>query len=68
MSGLVCKVQTKIPKIPIFENTFSRHANLTIIRRNINIDVRNEPWKFQIDISKIGYFTEQLWNAEKTSL
>ena len=39
----VCKLQTKIPKILIFGNATSRHANLTKFCRNINIDVRNKP-------------------------
>ena len=29
---------------------------LTKFCRIVNIDVRNKPWKFQINISKIGYF------------
>ena len=56
ISDLACRLQTKIPRISIFGNATSRHDNLTKFCRNINIDVRNEPWKFQIDISKIGYF------------
>ena len=43
ITGPVCKLQTKIPKIPIFGNATSRHANLTKFCRNINIDVRNKP-------------------------
>ena len=59
ITWLVCKLQTKIPKNPIFRNATSRHANFTKFCRIVTIDVRNKPWKFQIDISKIGYFTEQ---------
>ena len=59
ISGLVCKLKTIIPKIQIFVNTTSRHSNFTNFDRIVHIAVRNEPWKFQIDISKIGYFTEQ---------
>ena len=66
ITGPVCKLQTKIPKIPIFGNATSRHANLTKFCRNINIDVRNKPWKFQIDISKIGYFTEHSVKCRKS--
>ena len=66
ISDLVCRLQTKIPKIPIFGNATSRHANLTKFCRNINIDVRNKPWKFQIDISKIGYFTEHSVKCRKS--
>ena len=58
-TGPFSKLQTKIPKISIFENAFSRHANLTQFCRIVHIDVRNTPWQFQIDISKIDYFTEQ---------
>ena len=62
---LVCKLQTKIPKDPIFGNATSRHANLTKFCRIVAIDVRNESWKFQIDISKIGYLTEQSVECRK---
>ena len=65
ITGLVCTLQTKIPKIPIFENATFRHANLTTFCRNINMDVRNKPRKFQIDISKIGYFTEDSVRCRK---
>ena len=58
ITGLICKVQTKIPKNPIFRNATSRHANFTKFCKIVTIDLRNKPWKFQIDISKIGYFTE----------
>ena len=59
ITGLVYVLQTKIPKIPIFGNATSRHANCTKFCRIVHIDVRNKSWKFQIDILKIGYFTEQ---------
>ena len=36
-----------------------QHSPHFLIGININIDVRNKPWKFQIDILKMGYFTEQ---------
>ena len=38
-----CKLQTKIPKSPIFRNATSRHANLTKFCRIVTIDVRNKP-------------------------
>ena len=63
---LVCKLQTKIPKNPIFRNATSRHANFMKFCRIVTIDVRNKPWKFQIDISKIGYFTEQSVKCRKS--
>ena len=44
---------------PVFGNETSRHAIFTKFCRIVTIDVRNKPWKFQIDNSKIGYFTEQ---------
>ena len=56
LTGPVCKEQNKIP---IFINATSSHANFMKFCRIVTIDVRNIPWKFQIDISKIGYFTEQ---------
>ena len=59
ITWLVCKLQTKIPKNPIFRNATSRNANFTKFCRIVTIDVRNKPWQFQIDISKIGYLTEQ---------
>ena len=59
ITRLVYKLQTKIPKIPIFRNATSRHANFTKLCRIVNIDIRNWSWKFQIDILKICYFTEQ---------
>ena len=65
ITWLVCKLQTKIPKNPIFRNETSRHTNFTKFCRIVTIDVRNEPWKFQIDISKIGYSTEQSVNSAK---
>ena len=66
ITGPVCKLQTKIPKIPIFRNATSRHANFMKFCRIVTIDVRNKPWKFQIDISKIGYFTEQSVKCRKS--
>ena len=59
ITGLVCELQTKIPKNLIFENATSRHANFTTFCKIFIIDIRNKPWKFQIDMSKIGYLTEQ---------
>ena len=47
------------PEKTDFGNAFSRHANFTKFCTIVTIDVRNKPRKFQIDISKIGYFTEQ---------
>ena len=35
------------------------HANFKKFCRIATIDVRNEPWNFQTDILKIGYFAEQ---------
>ena len=82
ISDLICKLQTKIPKIPIFGNAISRHANFTNFCRIVHIDVRNKSWKFHIEISKINYFTEQsvkwgknlvckiqngLWNAHNVT-
>ena len=64
ISGLICKLRTKIPKIPIFGNATSKHAYFTKFCRIVHI-VRNDPSKFQIDISKIGYFTEQCRTAHK---
>ena len=46
-------------KIPTFENATFKHTNVMKFCRVINIDVRNKPCKFQIDIIKIRYFTEQ---------
>ena len=43
ITGPVCKLQNKIPKISILENATSRHANYTKFCRIINIDVRNKP-------------------------
>ena len=42
-----------------FWNATFGHASFTKFCRIINIDVRNYTWKFQIDSSKIGFFTEQ---------
>ena len=54
----VCKLQTKVPKNPIFWNANSRHAKFTKFCRIVHIGIRNKSWKFQIEISKIGYFIE----------
>ena len=43
----------------ISRNAASRHANFTKFCQIVNIDVKNQPWKFQIYVSKIGYFAEQ---------
>ena len=43
ITGLVCKVQTKILKNPIIGNATSRHAKCTKFCRIVTIDVRNEP-------------------------
>ena len=43
----------------MFRNATFRHSNFTKFCRSINIDVQNWSRKFQIDISKIGYFIEQ---------
>ena len=59
VGGPVCKLQIKILKISIFGNAIFRRANLTKFCRIVTIDVKNKTWKFPIDISKIGYFTEQ---------
>ena len=56
---LVCKLQTKIPKNPIFRNITSWHANFEKFCRIVNIDIKNWSRKFESDISEIGYFTEQ---------
>ena len=40
-TGRVCKLRTKIPKIPIFGNAASRHANFATFYRIVIIDVRN---------------------------
>ena len=60
ITGPVCKLQTKIPKNPIFENATSRHAKFTKFYKIVTIDVKNEPWKFKSDISKIGYLQSNL--------
>ena len=39
--GLVCTLQTEIPKIPFFGNATSKHANFTKFSRIVTIDVRN---------------------------
>ena len=62
-TGPVFQLQTKFPKNPIV-----RHANFTKFCRIITIEVRNEFWKFQINISKIGYFQNNVKNAEKAGL
>ena len=41
ITGPVCKLQNKIPKILIFRNATSRHANFTKLCRIVNIDIRN---------------------------
>ena len=66
LTGPVCKLQTKILKNTIFGNATFGHANFTKFCRIVTIDVRNKPWKFQIDISKIGYFTEQSVKCRKS--
>ena len=43
ITGPVCKLKTKIPKIPIIGNVTSRHANFTKFCRIVTIDVRNKP-------------------------
>ena len=43
ITGPVCKLQTKIPKIPIFRNATSRRANFMKFCRIVTIDVRNKP-------------------------
>ena len=65
ISCLLCKLKNKIPKITIFENTTSRHANITKFDSFVHIDVRNKSWKFQIHISKIGYFTDESVKCRK---
>ena len=42
LSVLVFRLQTKIPKIPILGNVFSRHANVTKFCRIVHIEVKNE--------------------------
>ena len=42
ISGLVCKLQTKVPKFPIFGNANSRHVNFTKFCRIVTIDIKNE--------------------------
>ena len=59
ISWLVFKSQTKILKNLIFRNTTSSHANFTTFCRILNIDLRNNPWKIQIDILQIAYSIEQ---------
>ena len=43
ITGPVCKLQIKIPKIPIFRNATSRHANFTKFCMIVTIDVRIKP-------------------------
>ena len=64
-NGPVCKWQIKISKNLIFGNATSRRANFAKFCKIVNIDVRNTFWKFQIDISRIGYFTEKSVKCRK---
>ena len=68
ITGPVCKLQTKIPKMPIFRNATSRHPNFTKYCRIVTIDVKSKPWKFQIDILKIDYSTKQSVKLRKMLL
>ena len=48
-SGPVCKLQTKIPKIQIFGNATSRHANDILQdcqyqRQKLNLKIKNVNW------------------------
>ena len=42
ISDQVFELQTKISKVPILGNAFSRHANVTNFYRIVHIDVKNE--------------------------
>ena len=44
---------------PMFGNATPMHANIQNFFRIVTINVRNELWKSQIDIAKVGYFTGQ---------
>ena len=65
ISGLVCKLQTKIQIILVFWNATSRHANSSKLCNIVHPDVRNKSLIFQIDIPKIGYLTEQSIHASR---
>ena len=55
----VCNLQTKYWENPIFGNAASSDQNFTKFCKDIDFDVRKQPWKFQIDISKIDYFADR---------
>ena len=42
ITGSVCKLHTKIPKIPIFGSAASRHANLTIFCMIVTSEINPE--------------------------
>ena len=54
-----CNVQTKNWENPIFRNAISRDQNLTKFYNDIHFAIRKQPWKFQIYISNIRYFTDR---------
>ena len=59
-TGQVCKLQTKVPKNQSIKNAISWHTNFTNLCRIATNDIKNEPWKFQINISKIGHFNKTI--------
>ena len=67
INHLVCKLKVRNWKASIFENTTSRHNDFTKFCRIIDNCIRNQSLKFQVDILKIGYFTERFikcWAAK----
>ena len=63
ITHLICKLQVRKFKkrldCLLSGNETYEHVSFTKFCRIINIDVKNQPWKFQIDILQIGYITEQ---------
>ena len=53
----VCNLQTKNWENLIFRYPASSDQNFAKFCKVIHLDVRKQSWKFQIDISKIDYFT-----------
>ena len=53
---------------PDFGYATSKHTNFMKFCRIIKIDIKNWSWKFKIDISKVGYLRNNLWNATKRGL
>ena len=66
LSHSVCNLQNKNYEKPNFGNLTYRHQNFAKFCTDIHFDIKKKPWKFRIDISKIGNFTEQSVKCRKS--